>query len=177
LNPLDDFVESSVALALDKVHSAAGQENDRPDTHPGTAVTAYYSNKKYREFGDNYLPIQRLAHAVGLAWLSEECHMCLHENFGPWFSLRALVVFRGVDYEGADPTPSRATITERGSQQLKDQLDRALQSKKTEDWIELRSLAARLVGCDRESVRYSEQQLSYHYYKQDKGALAKLLLG
>ena len=86
------------------------------------------------------------------------------------------MILRDVDYVGSDPPLLRSKLTERGSEQLKDQLNRALRSSKTEEWIELRSLAARLVGCDGENVRYSEQQISYHYYKQDKDALAKLLL-
>ena len=115
---------------------------------------------------------ERLTAVLWILWVSPHSYL----SKGPWFSLRALVVLRDVDwYEGADPPPCRAKITERGRQQLEEQLKRALQSEKTEEWIELRSLAARLVGCDGESVRYSEQQLSYHYYRQGKDALAKLL--
>lgn len=84
---IEQALENLESPAADRC-SSVGQETHKKDNtgNSNGAAVAYYSNKKYREFGDNYLPIQRLAHAVGLAWLSEECHMCLHEDFGKWES-------------------------------------------------------------------------------------------
>jgi hypothetical protein len=41
--------------------------------------------------------------AVGLAHLDAASHLCLHPKYGPWFSLRALLVFDGVPFHG-EPT-------------------------------------------------------------------------
>ncbi len=45
-----------------------------------------------------HLPILQ---AVGLAHLDAASHLCLHPKYGPWFSLRALLVFDGVPFHGA----------------------------------------------------------------------------
>lgn len=38
------------------------------------------------------LSFQRLAHESGLAFLNPACHLCVHPVYGPWISLRAVVV-------------------------------------------------------------------------------------
>lgn len=38
--------------------------------------------------------------AIGLAHLDAASHLCLHPKYGPWFSLRALLVFDGVPFHG-----------------------------------------------------------------------------
>lgn len=163
-NPLDTYVEESITRALKDL---AGEADDKANA---SAATPYFSHRKYAEFGENYVPIQRLAHACGLSFLSEECHMCLHPKFGPWFSLRAVVLFSSVQYDGQDRPPPTLRLTETGKRQLKAQLDKAVQSMDRRDWIELRSLASRLVGC--EGARYSDNQLRFHYY-QDRSVLVK----
>ena len=40
------------------------------------------------------------AQAIGLAHLDAASHLCLHPKYGPWFSLRALLVFDGVPFHG-----------------------------------------------------------------------------
>lgn len=41
-----------------------------------------------------------MAHAAGLADLDQQTHLCLHPKFGPWFALRCVLVFDGVQYAG-----------------------------------------------------------------------------
>jgi hypothetical protein len=41
--------------------------------------------------------------AAGLAHLDAASHLCLHPKYGPWFSLRALLVFDGVSFCGEQP--------------------------------------------------------------------------
>ena len=41
-----------------------------------------------------WIPIQRLADAVGFAWLSPE-HFSIHPIYGPWIGLRAVVALAG----------------------------------------------------------------------------------
>ncbi len=45
--------------------------------------------------------IQRAAAVAGLAYLDAGSHLCLHPKFGPWFTLRATLVFDAVEYNGA----------------------------------------------------------------------------
>ena len=46
-------------------------------------------------------PYQQLAHAIGLAHLDESTNLCLHPKYGAWWALRCLVVFDGVEWNGA----------------------------------------------------------------------------
>lgn len=41
--------------------------------------------------------------AIGLAHLDTASHLCLHPKYGPWFSLRAVLVFDGVAFQGELP--------------------------------------------------------------------------
>lgn len=44
--------------------------------------------------------MQRLADVTGCAYNDNLSHLSLHPRFGPWFALRALIVFDGVKYTG-----------------------------------------------------------------------------
>ena len=44
--------------------------------------------------------MQRLAHMIGFAFYDRTSHLCLHPKFGPWFSMRAVIVFEGVPFTG-----------------------------------------------------------------------------
>ncbi|MFT5430074.1 MAG: methylmalonic aciduria homocystinuria type C protein [Myxococcota bacterium] len=48
------------------------------------------------ELPPNRIAFQRLAHVTGFAWLSP-AHLCIHPTFGPWISLRAVIV---IDAQG-----------------------------------------------------------------------------
>ena len=49
----------------------------------------------------SHVAMQRLAHAAGIAFLDEASHLSLHPKYGPWFSMRCLLVFDGVKFTGA----------------------------------------------------------------------------
>ena len=51
--------------------------------------------------GSRFVAMQRAASAAGLAYLDVGSHLCLHPKFGPWFALRATLVFDAVEYTGA----------------------------------------------------------------------------
>ena len=51
--------------------------------------------------GSRFVAMQRAASAAGLAYLDAGSHLCLHPKFGPWFALRATLVFDAVEYTGA----------------------------------------------------------------------------
>lgn len=49
------------------------------------------------------MAFQRMAHHAGLAYLDDASHLSLHPRFGPWFSLRCVVIFDDVPYAGPRP--------------------------------------------------------------------------
>ena len=67
----------------------------------------YWSHRRTDELegGCQYVAMQRMAHAAGLAFLDEESHLSLHPKLGSWFSLRCCVVFDDVAWEAPAPTP------------------------------------------------------------------------
>ena len=46
------------------------------------------------------MAMQRLAHTIGFAYYDTTSHLCLHPKLGPWFSMRAVLVFDGLSYAG-----------------------------------------------------------------------------
>ena len=50
--------------------------------------------------GGPSLELQRMASAAGVAYWDQSSCLSLHPKYGPWFALRAVVVFDGVEYTG-----------------------------------------------------------------------------
>lgn len=86
-DPLDEYVEHEVTAAL--------------ATLPERAWVGYAHTLRPAP-----LPFQRIAHHAGLASLGP-AHLSIHPELGPWFALRAVIVW---DIDGADraslPPPS-----------------------------------------------------------------------
>jgi len=163
-NPLDAFVEAKIGESLDETLREAADISSVGVVAP---PLVFFSQRKYSAFAGSYLPIQRLAAASGLAVLSQECHMCLHAVYGPWFSLRGVLIFKEVKMKGPSISPglTQDVISEEGKRQLKAQCDKAVRSlgqEATQEWIELRRMASRLAGIDKRCW-YSDEQISYHY--------------
>lgn len=94
-NPLDRYVETSLVAAL-----AA--------TCPGLRPRVLWSNQRTSELEGGepgFVAVQRMAHAAGLAYLDQESHLCLHPRLGPWFALRAVVLFDDLPWPAA-PRPA-----------------------------------------------------------------------
>jgi hypothetical protein len=51
--------------------------------------------------GGACLELQRMAAAAGLSYWDPANYLSLHPKYGPWFALRAVIVFDGVEYSGA----------------------------------------------------------------------------
>lgn len=49
------------------------------------------------------MAMQKLAHLIGFAYYDSTSHLCLHPKFGPWFSMRAVIVFEGLSYTCKHP--------------------------------------------------------------------------
>ncbi|CAG8571941.1 10400_t:CDS:2 [Gigaspora rosea] len=62
-------------------------------TKPINAKCKSRSNSHEKKF----VAFQRLTQDAGLAYYNKSCFLCVHEEFGPWFGLRAVITF---DIEG-----------------------------------------------------------------------------
>eukprot|EP01063_Lacrimia_lanifica_P018618 TRINITY_DN25521_c0_g1_i1.p1 TRINITY_DN25521_c0_g1~~TRINITY_DN25521_c0_g1_i1.p1 ORF type:complete len:287 (+),score=77.99 TRINITY_DN25521_c0_g1_i1:36-896(+) len=132
------------------------------------------------------VPLQRAAEACGLAYLDHNTHLCIHPEYGAWFSLRLVAVLDLPyhDQEGALP-PARllpCLLTEVEEAAARDALAAALAASDTDaaamcrtmhgihtnewpwrKWVALRDTVRRGAA-----HRFSDEQLRYHYTK-DRG--------
>jgi hypothetical protein len=112
----------------------------------------------HRRYNEAYVPMQRLAVAAGIGTLSST-HLVIHREFGPWFSIRAVIeANRGegetLDMKTTGCESSCATrchvAFELANQQGK--------SGSWQHWLAVRS------ACTRGAPwRFSDEQIIYHY--------------
>lgn len=144
-DPLDRYVERSV---------------ERARLALGASAAVHFAH--VREPAP--LPIQRIAQASGLAWLSPS-HLSIHPLHGPWIALRALVV---VDVPGPSqisPTPDPCTACDKPClPALNAALDGELvaspgaEPPRWRAWLRIRDACP--IG---RGSRYAEDQIEYHY--------------
>ena len=140
VDPLETFVEQTIKRCVG------------PDAH----VFWTHETKRY------IVPVQRMAHQTGLAYLSAG-QFNIHPHFGPWFALRAVVIVSGETECNPRVSNPSTEATEVQSAAL---FNRLLESKATwQEWLSLRDLYE--VG---RTHRYSEAQIRYHYTR-DKTVL------
>ena len=74
------------------------------DHHPRVCRSAvrvlYGHDPDAATTGEGYVGMQTLAEVAGLAYTHPYSHLSLHSRFGPWFALRAVLVFDNVEYTG-----------------------------------------------------------------------------
>eukprot|EP00891_Asterochloris_glomerata_P008115 jgi/Astpho2/8115/Aster-03056 len=88
-NPLEAYVERTVTAIVDSALQ-------------GLTYRCFWSHTESDGLSSGRrAPYQQLAHAIGLAHLDESTNLCLHPKYGPWWALRCLVVFDGVEWNGA----------------------------------------------------------------------------
>lgn len=127
-DPLDAYVERSVEAVLQ-------------DTFPTASCRVFYGHRKSESLlggdggGSGYVALQRMAQAGGIAYLDDESHLCMHPKYGPWFALRACLVFDDIVHSGKRP----------------EQLDSPLDST-TRHYIRLAIKSANRSSCDLTSV-------------------------
>lgn len=120
------------------------------------------------------VPIQRIAHAAGLAWLSPS-YLSIHPTYGPWFAFRSVIVL-DEDYTVLEGKPAPDPCTpcakpclialERAVTECRT-LDQSAVTEHFDLWRRVREVCPQ--GGDH---RYSEEQLRYHYIK-DREILGK----
>lgn len=110
--------------------------------------------------------MQKLADVASLAPLSTHSHLNVHEIYGPWIGLRALIV---VDVDGpavVNPMPLPCVDC---PSTCGPALERAIGGADWRDWVAVRDACP--VGREH---RYSEAQIRYHYLK-DREALRRFV--
>jgi methylmalonic aciduria homocystinuria type C protein len=90
--PLDTYIEHNIQSALDTL-----------STNSILKYRVFYSHIPVDHNQDDggsyyYVAMQHCAQASGLAYLDPSSHISLHANYGPWFALRAVVVFDSVQH-------------------------------------------------------------------------------
>ncbi|PSC71268.1 hypothetical protein C2E20_5393 [Micractinium conductrix] len=99
-NPLEAYLDGRVGAAL-----AACVPNLRR--------RIYWSHRRTDELEggpegkSEHVAMQRMAHHAGLAYLDESSHLCMHPRFGPWFSLRCVIIFDDIAYDAPKPEEPR----------------------------------------------------------------------
>ena len=125
------------------------------------------------ELRDYLVPVQKLCHHTGLAFLSKG-HFNIHPTYGPWFGMRALVVFPediqpplrpAVNPNSEDMETRIAEHFARLVARASEGLDGRHIRTSWREWLGLRDL----YRFGREH-RYSDAQVRYHYTK-DKTVL------
>jgi cyanocobalamin reductase (cyanide-eliminating) / alkylcobalamin dealkylase len=121
------------------------------------------------ETGPRTLPIQRIAHAAGLAFLTET-HMSVHPTYGPWIALRAVLSVAVAGPQGA-PAPMAhpcggcghgcRPAFERALATLAGAPSEANARAHWRAWLDCRDACP--VGREH---RYSDAQIHYHYRRQ-----------
>jgi hypothetical protein len=130
------------------------------------------------ERGQHPIAIQRLAHAAGLAYLSET-HLSVHSEYGPWLALRAAVSLQVPAHELAQPVLAHPCGScraqcwpafEKALAAASGAADRGAMQKNFRLWLAVRDACP--AG---RPYRYDEEQIRYHYLGDRKRLLQAAL--
>ncbi|MCJ8345168.1 hypothetical protein MJH12_06490 [bacterium] len=144
-HPLNDYCEKKIPLALAQAKLPA-------------KIRFSHKAEPY------HIAFQKLAEMSGFAYLNR-AHLCVHEEYGPWFALRAVLVF---DYQKKLDLKSISNPCldcDKNCIHHFQQVIHTLKEQKVRDnwqsWLKIRDSCP--IGKD---YRYSEDQILYHYTKQ-----------
>lgn len=131
-------------------------------------VTAKYQT-------DSSLAIQKMAKLSGMAIFHDATHMSVNRKYGPWISLRAVVIFHNVKGpETPLPMHEVPSLTSEMERESKEAFEEAAEyynkksgeggtldkSKSAELWVKVRDC---LTSEAQKEFRYDERQMKYHY--------------
>ncbi|ORY41396.1 hypothetical protein BCR33DRAFT_719000 [Rhizoclosmatium globosum] len=161
-DPLDDYIDSTITTLL-KTH------------FPSTPATTRYTH----DTGDRFVHFQRLAHHIGFAHYNPTLFLSVHEQYGPWFAFRALVVL-DIEFEEnvwddmlitkpthippLDPVPDQLEA-------VKFHMDRffaaaqGYDNRAHENHVHLIAARDASTKDSARHYRYSDDQIRYHYTK------------
>eukprot|EP00884_Botryococcus_braunii_P008437 jgi/Botrbrau1/17595/Bobra.0166s0035.1 len=168
-HPLDTYVERAVSDVMKTVSSRC---------------RCYWAHHVSDDLsgGPGYVAIQRLAAAIGLAYLDPTCHLCMHPKYGPWFALRCILVFDELDYQGAQNGPVACPLDNTTKEYVRMAMRSAERAASTElegkdnkasIWDSVKEswrkwVAVRDASFPGHPWRYSSDQLEYHYTRNKK---------
>jgi methylmalonic aciduria homocystinuria type C protein len=164
-DPLDTFVKRVVKEAVDQSFEDGDGEN-----------SIFWAT----DSGDRLVALQRIAELSGLACLDLNTHLCIHPEFGAWFSLRAAIVLLNTDVADVEqlgichdpPLSSEVLLTQTERDTAQELFQAALKAANEQDswnrWLAVRDS----VTLGREH-RFSDKQIRYHYCK-DSDVLERL---
>jgi hypothetical protein len=151
-HPLEQYTEQRVSAAV----AALGLRHDVRFAH---------------ELGPRLVAMQRLAVLSGLAWLSPS-QLCIHPTYGPWISLRAVVVL---------PLPAPPAAPLLAAPCACDQVCAssakrvAAEADHPDSWRS--HLALRMSCAVGQAHAFSEEQSRYHYCRNERAAVLRLVRG
>jgi len=141
--PLDSYVEQAVkAATLEERETIVYWAHD---TAPGKLVA-----------------MNRAGSASGQV-MTDQSHLSVHPEFGPWLAFRALIVIPGVvgPSEISHRNSFEELIPQQGAPIISDLVDKATQDPADwEKWLAVRDCVGGYVGAKH---RYSQIQIQYHY--------------
>ena len=153
-DPFDTFVRETIE---DTFRKETQDDEDK-------SLDYFYSHETAP---DRLIAFQKLASICGTAYLDESIHLCVHQTFGAWFALRAVVIFNNIQCSTLDPPPPFVPVLDALElEKARTSLALAVEARKSADpsaaryWIEVRTSLS--YGGEH---RYDEQQLLYHYTK------------
>lgn len=120
----------------------------------------------HRMYGGKFFPFQKVAHEIGLAYFDPISHLSIHPLYGPWFSMRAIVVFNHnnkniiTDVTSCKPASKPSTLDEEILQQI---VPTGSKYNNWKEWLKVRDTVSQMVGSN--SFRFSDDQILYHYTK------------
>eukprot|EP00040_Diaphanoeca_grandis_P012977 m.65661 g.65661 ORF g.65661 m.65661 type:complete len:240 (+) comp23585_c0_seq2:239-958(+) len=151
-NPVDSYVERGLEAATQAALEECGLK--------GVERCQRFSHG----VGSNFVHMQLATTVSGLAYLNPICHLNIHAEYGPWLSLRSVLVF---DLDVEPMEDARATLTNphlEGDAMLKKTFEELIAPdfKATwKDWLRLRDVAGDFSPAH--THRFSDEQLAYHY--------------
>jgi len=151
-NPVDSFVELGIKAAT----KAALEECNLEQTQQ----CLRFSHGK----GTEFVHIQLATTISGLAYFNPICHLNIHPEYGPWSSLRGLLVFDLPVEAAQDMRSTLSNPYPEGDAKLQKTFNEIIApgyKADWKDWLRLRDVAGEFSPATKH--RFSEQQLRYHY--------------
>lgn len=143
-NPFDQFIAEQLQSALDEA-------NIKPND-------IYYVQDMTR-----LVAFQRLAQTTGICMFDNDIHLCVHEKYGPWFGLRALLVLEEQGPQCERPTAPVIVLDEEEIKASVKCMEAALAGEGWQMWAQMRQCIS--YG---KKYAYSKSQLEYHHSKNQQ---------
>lgn len=134
-NPFDTYVTKSISKAV----------------HEDGMIYWGYETQNY------LIALQQVARVSGFAYLDPNLHLCVHPQFGSWFSLRAVLLLPNECFL-PKPIEVDSLVTQEEQEEIK-QLS-LVENPDWKHWVKLRSVPQ--IG---KNEKFSEEQILYHYTK------------